>query len=79
MFEMMDMKKLLLIAGIVSLSVGVLSLLFAVLSGFGYYHVLDGSSELYASLHRRMIVFGVIGLVLAAVGAVCLIVRSRTA
>ncbi len=74
----MDMKKL-LIVGIVCLVIGALCLLFALLSRFSYYHVLDGSSELYAALHRRMIVFGAIGLVLAVIGAVCLIVRSRTA
>ncbi len=66
-----------LIVGIVCLVIGVLSLLIAVFCRFAYYHTLDGSSELYASLHRRMIVFGVVGLALAVIGAVCLIVRSR--
>ena len=74
----MGMKKL-LIVGIVCLALGVLSLLIAVFSRFSYYHVMDGSSGLYTALHRRMIVFGVIGLVLAVIGAVCLIIRSKTA
>ncbi len=78
MIGSMGMKKL-LIVGIVCLALGVLSLLIAVFSRFSYYHVMDGSSELYTALHRRMIVFGVIGLVLAVIGAVCLIIRSKTA
>ena len=69
--------KTLLIVGIVCLVLGGLSLLIALFSRFAYYHVMDGSSELYTALHRRMIVFGVIGLAAAAIGAVCLIVRSR--
>lgn len=71
------MKKLLLIIGIVSLIACVLSLLLAALSLHGYYHVLDGSSELYVRLHRRMILFFIIGLVLAVIGIVCLIIRSK--
>ncbi|MBP3633905.1 MAG: hypothetical protein J6J43_04960 [Oscillospiraceae bacterium] len=71
------MKKLFLIVGIVSIIACVLSLLFAALSLFGYYHVLDGSPEMFARLHRRMILFFVIGLVLAAIGVACLILRRR--
>ena len=40
------MKKLLLIVRIMGMIVCVLSLLFAVLNLFGYYHVLDGTAEL---------------------------------
>ena len=71
------MKKLLLIVGIMSMIVCVLSLLFAALSLFGYYHVLDGTAELYIRLHQRMIIFFVIGIVLAVIGIVCLIIRSK--
>ncbi len=71
------MKKLLLIIGVVSLIACVLSLLFAALNLFGYYHVLDGSPELFIRLHRRMILFFVIGVVLAVIGIVCFIVRSK--
>ncbi len=62
---------------IVLIAACVLSLLFAVLNLFGYHHVLDGSGELYSRLHRRMIVFFVIGIVLAVIGIGCLVMRSR--
>ncbi|MBR0277531.1 MAG: hypothetical protein IJQ50_03605 [Clostridia bacterium] len=71
------MKKLLLIVGIASIVVCVLFLLFAVLNLFGYYHVLDGSAELYNRLHQRMIVFFAIGIVLAVVGTVCIAIHSK--
>ncbi len=71
------MKKTLLIIGIVIIIAGILSLLFAGLNLFGYYHVLDGSPGLYRSLHQRSIVFAVIGIVLAVIGAVCIRVRKR--
>ena len=71
------MKTALLIVGIIVLAVGVLSLLFAAFSRYLYYHTLDGSSELYTRLHQRMIVSFVIGLVLAAIGAACIIIRIR--
>lgn len=65
------MKKLLLIAGIVLIITGVLSLLFALLNLIGYKHVLDGSADLYGRMHQRMIVFFVIGIVITAIGTVC--------
>ena len=71
------MKKLLLIVGIMSIIVCVLSLLFAALNLFGYYHVLDGTAELYIRLHRRMIIFFVIGIVFAVIGIVCFIIRTK--
>ena len=71
------MKKLLLIVGIVLLAACIFSLLFAALNRFGYYRTLDGSAALYARLHRRMILFFVLGIVFAAVGTGCLIVRSK--
>lgn len=71
------MKKLLLIIGIILIAAGILCLLFALLSRLGYYHMLDGSNELYQRLHRRMVVFTVTGAVLAAAGTACIVVRSR--
>ena len=71
------MKKLLLIIGSILIAAGILCLLFALLSRFGYYHTLDGSNELYQRLHRRMVVFTVTGAVLAAAGTACIVVRSR--
>ena len=71
------MKRLLLIVGIIGLVVGVLSFLFSLFNRFAYYHVLDGSAELYSTLHRKMIVFFVIGIVLAVGGMVSFIIRSK--
>ena len=71
------MKTFLLITGIVVMIACVLSLLFAALNLFGYYHTQDGSAELYARMHRRATVFFIVGAVAAAVAVVCLIVRTR--
>lgn len=69
------MKEILLIVGIVSIILCVLSLLFAGLNWFGYYNLLDGTSEQYARLRRRKIIFMIIGIVLAVIGIASLIVR----
>ena len=69
------MKKLLLILGVVCIIAGVLSLLLAVLNWYGYYHVLDGSAELYSRLNMRKILFLILGICLVVGGAVCLLVR----
>ena len=71
------MKKLLLIVGIVMLIACVLALIIAVWNRFACYHVLDGSAALYDRLRLRMNVSFIVGGVLAAVGAVCLIVRTK--
>ena len=71
------MKKLLLIAGVVIIIAGVIALLFSALQRFGYYHLLDGEADLYIRLHWRMIISFVIGIVLAVIGIVCLIIRSK--
>ena len=74
-----DFKKegieMLLIVGIISLALCALSLAFSALNRHGYYHLLDGTSELYTRLHRRMTIFFVIGIVLALIGAICLILH----
>ena len=71
------MKKGLLIIGIVILIAGVIALLFSALQRFGYYHLLDGEADRYIRLHGRMIISLVIGIVLVAMGAVCLILRTK--
>lgn len=71
------MKKMLLILGIVCIAACVLFLLFAALQWFGYYHVLDGSSELYDRLHRRGILYSIIGIALAAIGTTCMIIHAK--
>ena len=68
---------MLLIAGITLIIAGVLSLLYAALNLFGYYHVLDGSAELYRNMYRRMITFGLSGIILTVLGTVCLIIRLK--
>ena len=71
------MKKVLLIVGIVILLLCVLSFLSAGLNAYGYRHVLDGSPSLYDRLHRRMIVFSISGIVLAVIGAGCMIGQTK--
>lgn len=71
------MKKLLLVVGVVCLAACVLFLLAAVLHLLGYYGVHDGSPELYDRMHQRMIVCFLTGVVLAAAGAICMIVRAK--
>lgn len=71
------MRKALFIAGVVLLAVGVPALVFAAMNLFGYHHVLDGSSALYASLHRRAILFFSLGGLLLLGGAVCLFFRFK--
>ena len=71
------MKKLLLIIGIMIIIAGVIALLFSALQRFGYYHLLDGNADLYIRLRWRMIISLVIGIVLVAIGAVCLFIRTK--
>ena len=71
------MKKLLFIVGFIGLITGVLSLLLSAFFRHGYYNVLDGSGDLYASLHQRMIVFFVVGVILAAVGIASMVIRAK--
>ena len=71
------MKKLLLIIGVVIVIAGVIALLFSALQRYGYYHLLDGDADMYIGLHWRMIISLVIGIVLVAMGAVCLIIRTK--
>ena len=70
-------KGLLLIAGVVISVSGAAALLFSALQRYGYDHLLDGEADTYIRLHRRMIIFSVIGIVLAVIGAVCLIIRAE--
>jgi len=69
------LKKFLLILGILIIIAGVAALLFSALQGYGYYHLLDGDADMYIRMHRRMILFLVIGIVLVVIGAVCMIIR----
>ena len=71
------MKKMLLIVGIISLIACALSLLGSAINWFGYYHVMDGSADLYNRLHQRMIIYFVIGIVLAVVGIICMVIRFK--
>ena len=69
------MKKLLLIIGILIIIIGVISLLFSALQGYEYYHLLDGDTDMHIGLHRRMIIYFVIGIILVVIGAACIIIR----
>ena len=71
------MKKTLLIIGIVCIVACVLFLLYALLNRHGYLNVQDGSAELYKRLHTRMNASFYTGLVLAAAGAACFIIRAK--
>ena len=71
------MKKLLLIAGVAMIIACVLSLLFAGLNLYGYYHALDGSPDFYARLHRRAVVWGGVGIALAALGTALVVIYSK--
>ena len=71
------MKDRLLIVGILCIIACVLSLLLAALNLLGYRNVLDGSAALYNMLRQRAIIYFVVGIVFAAVGTVCLIIRSK--
>ncbi len=73
----MGMKHLLLTVGIISLIVCVLLFADSALSRNGYYHLMDGSADLYSSLHRRMIISLVLGIVLAVIGALCMLLRFK--
>ena len=70
------MKELLII-GIICIIACVLSLLYAALNRHGYYHLHDGEGDMYIRLHRRMIVFFVVGIVLAVIGVACIIIWTR--
>ena len=71
------MKKLLFIVGFIGLITCALSLLLSAFFRHGYYNVLDGSGDLYASLHQRMIVCFVIGIILVAVGIASMVIRAK--
>ena len=71
------MKVFLLIIGIVCIVACVLSLLYSAFNQYAHRHVLDGSSELYSRLQRRSTIFLISGIVLALLGAACLIIRGR--
>lgn len=71
------MKEVLLIVGIIAIILCVLSLLFAGLNWFGYYNLLDGTSEQYAKLRSRKVIFLITGIVLAVIGIVSFVVKAR--
>ncbi|MBR0159334.1 MAG: hypothetical protein IJM24_09685 [Clostridia bacterium] len=71
------MKVFLLIIGIVCITGCVLSFLMSAFSQYSYKHVLDGSAELYARLHRRAVIFLISGIALTILGAACLVIRVK--
>ena len=71
------MKKFYLIAGVGLLIACVPALAFSALQLAAYRHALDGSPAFYDKLHLRMWLFFAIGIVLAALGAVCMILHFK--
>jgi hypothetical protein len=71
------MKVFLLIVGIVCIVACALALLYSAFNHYAHRHVLDGSAELYQRLQRRARIFFISGIVLALLGAACLIIRGR--
>ena len=71
------MKRTLWIVGIIIIVACVILLLLAAWNLYAYHHVLDGSPALYDRLHQRAIFCLILGMVFAAVAAVCMIVRTR--
>ena len=70
------MKILFLIIGIISMTAGIFSLLFAALNRHGYYNLVDGEGDIYSRLRRRMIIFFATGIVLVVLGLVFIIIYS---
>jgi len=70
-------KKALLIIGIIALVVGIVCLAYSALMWFAYKNSLDGSAEFYAKRHSLAIVFLVVGIVIALIGAACMYFRSK--
>lgn len=64
--------------GITSIIAGILSFLFAALNRHVYYNMLDGEGDKYTRMHRRMLVFGIIGIILAVIGIACIIIYSKS-
>ena len=71
------MRKVLLIAGIIVFVACAIAFIAAIFFNYMYMHVLDGSTELYARLHSRAIISLIVGIVLAVIGTVLFIVRSK--
>ena len=71
------MHKLLFILGIISIVISVIALLYAALQRFAYYHTHDGGSDMYARMHRHMIVSFVVFIIFAIAAVACFVFRSR--
>lgn len=71
------MKRALLIIGIVIVVACVISLIMALFFRYNYYHVLDGTTTLYARLYRRMIMSFITAGVFAVIAVVCFIARAK--
>ncbi|MCR5322237.1 MAG: hypothetical protein K6E85_02985 [Lachnospiraceae bacterium] len=71
------MRKILFIVGIAGIIAGVLALHFSAFSRYAYYHTLDGSGDLYRTMHRRMIVCLITGIVLTVLGVVCIVIHHK--
>lgn len=71
------MKKTLLFLGIITLVIGIFVILWGLLNWFMFYHVLDGSFDLYNRLEMQMIISFAVGAIFTVGGIICLIVRKK--
>ena len=71
------MRTPMLIIGIILIAAAVFSLLFAAFLRHAYFNTMDASPEHYARMRGRMTTFFITGLILAVLGAACLIVRIK--
>ena len=71
------MKKLLLIVGIVFIIACIIALLLAFINMQSYKSLRDGSPSHYDRLYQRMIVYFIIGIVLALAGIAVLVLRFK--
>lgn len=66
------MKRLALVGGIISFTVCIVSLLLFAWNRFSYYHVMDGTTNLYDRLYQRMTFCFGTGIVFAVIGILCM-------
>ena len=71
------MKKTLLIIGILLIIAAILFLLLAGIFLLSRQSLRDGTAAHYEALRQRAIICSVIGVVLAAGGAACIILRTK--
>ena len=75
--RMLNMKKLLLIAGIIFIIVCVLLLAYGAIMMLAYNNLYDGTAAHYKWLYGKMMTAFISGGVFGVLGAVLIVLRSR--